>query len=111
MNRKAGIAVENGHGFTVRGNTLQGNGHGILLWSKHVERFAELYPESFTSRDWRIEENSLIRNGTGIRIAADQDHGIRRLSPDVPRSPRPHGHVIRKNDIQDNGVGIELIGT
>jgi parallel beta-helix repeat protein len=109
-NRQAGIAVENGHEFTVRGNTFQDNGHGILLWSKHVPRFAELYPESLTSRDWQIEQNVFTRNGKGIRIAADQDHGIRPLPPDVPRTPCPHGHVIRRNEIQDNRVGIELAG-
>src|SRR5439155_15387079 len=89
MNRQAGIAVENGHGFTVRGNTLQGNGHGVLLWSKHVDRFAELYPEKLTSYNWRIEENTFTRNGKGIRIAANQDHGIRELPADAVPTPRP----------------------
>jgi parallel beta-helix repeat protein len=116
MNRQAGIAVENGHGFTVRGNTFQGNGHGILVWTKHVPRFAELFPESRTSYDWTIEGNVLTRNGTGIRIAADQDHGIRPLLPepgaDLPgEATRPRDHVLRKNDIQDNRIGIELLNT
>jgi parallel beta-helix repeat protein len=110
MNRQAGIAVENGHGFTVRGNTFQGNGHGILLWTKFVEQFAEAFPESLTSYDWTIENNVFTRNGKGIRIAADQDHGIRSMPEALCGRPecRPHSHTIRKNDIQDNRLGIDL---
>jgi parallel beta-helix repeat protein len=110
MNRQAGIAVENGHGFTVRGNTFQGNGHGILLWTKYVEQFAPAFPESLTSYDWTIEENTFTRNGKGIRIAADHDHGIRNMPESLSGKPecRPHTHTIHKNDIQDNRIGIEL---
>ncbi len=110
MNRQAGIAVENGHGFKVRGNSFQGNGHGILIWSKYVGEFAAAFPESLTSYDWSIEKNTFTRNGKGIRIAADQDHGIRNMPEEVCGKPerRPYAHVIRKNDIQDNRVGIEL---
>jgi parallel beta-helix repeat protein len=110
MNRQAGIAVENGHGFKVKGNNFQANGHGVLLWTKYVEQFANQFPESLTSYDWLIEENTFTRNGKGIRIAADQDHGIRSMPVEVRgRSEhRPHSHTIRKNDIQDNRIGIEL---
>ncbi len=110
MNRQAGIAVENGHGFKVRDNKFQANGHGILLWTKYEEQFASLSPESLTSCDWTIEENAFTRNGKGIRIAADQDHGIRPMPEAACGRPecRPRNHVLRKNDIQDNRVGIEL---
>jgi parallel beta-helix repeat protein len=114
MNRQAGIAVENAHGMQVRGNTFQANGHGVLLWSTYVEKFVESYPESLTSYGWTIEENVFTRNGKGIRIAANQDHGIRpRQGPvsDPPDAMRPHDHTIRKNDIQDNRIGIELYQT
>jgi len=111
MNRQAGIAVENGHGITVRGCQFQGNGHGILLWSRHVEQFARLFPESLASHDWTIEQCVFTRNGKGIRIAADQDHGIRPLpEAESGRSEtRPRRHAIRGCDIQDNRVGIELV--
>lgn len=110
MNRQAGIAVENGHGFQVRGNTFQANGHGILLWSKYVERFAQWYPGGLTSYDWSITGNAFTRNGKGIRIAADQDHGIRPLPAETGgrTETRPRDHRITGNDIQDNRVGIEL---
>ncbi len=113
MNRQAGIAVENGHGMAVRGNSFQGNGHGVLLWSHHVPSFAEGFPESLTSYDWEIEGNSFVRNGKGIRIAAEQDHGIRPLPESAHRGDdtRPRDHRIRSNQIQDNRVGIELHAT
>ena len=110
-NRQAGIAVDNGHGFVVRGNTFQANGHGILLWTHYVDKSAAAYPESDTSYDWTIEENVFTRNGKGICIAADKDHGIRPLPPEEGGKPeaRPHDHIIRKNDIQDNRIGVELV--
>lgn len=111
MNRQAGIAVENGHHFTVRGNTFYGNGHGILLWSKYVPSFIELYPENRTSHHWIIEKNSFNRNNKAIRIAADQDHGIRPMPEEVSGKPgtRPYEHILRNNEILDNRLGIELV--
>jgi parallel beta-helix repeat protein len=105
--------VENGHGMTVRGNTFQANGHGILLWTKFVEQFAAQFPESLTSYDWTIEENVFTRNTKAIRIAADQDHGIRNMPEEKSGRAecRPRAHTIRKNDIQDNRLGIELYKT
>jgi parallel beta-helix repeat protein len=111
MNRQAGIAVENGHGFRILDNTFQANGHGILLWSVFVEQFAQAFPDSLTSYDWQIEHNVMTRNGKGVRIAADQDHGIRPAPADRSGRPetRPRGHRIIGNDIQDNRIGIELV--
>lgn len=108
-NRQAGIAVENGYGFQVRGNTFQACGHGILLWTHHVPEFKEIYPENDTSRDWEIVENKFVRNGKAVRIAWEQDHGIRPLPDDTPHAPRPHHHTIRKNEMQENRVGVELV--
>ncbi len=114
MNRQAGIAVENGHDFIVERNNMQANGHGILIWTGHVRQFAALYPENLTSCGWRIEGNTITRNGKGIRMAADQDHGIRPARyadgegpPDV-MTTRLRDHSILGNDIQDNRVGVEL---
>ncbi|HWP30289.1 MAG TPA: right-handed parallel beta-helix repeat-containing protein [Fimbriimonadales bacterium] len=113
FNRQAGIAVENGVGFIVRGNTFQSNGHGILLWSRYHEEFLKSYPDRDTSRDWEIVKNKFYRNGIGIRIAANQDHGIRNLPEEASAPPHlyPHSHRIIENDIQDNGIGIELYRT
>lgn len=110
-NRQAGIAVENGHGFVVKGNSFHSNAHGMLLWTKQADAFAESYPESVTSFDWMVEDNTFVRNGKGIRIAADQDHGIRPMPEDQRGRPeqRPHDHVIRRNQFQDNRIGVELV--
>lgn len=112
-NRQAGIAVENGFGFRVRGNTFQHNGHGVLLWSKCIPGFAQAVPENDTSYDWAIEQNTFVGNNKAIRIIANQDHGIRPLKPSGEwgyPSPAPHDHTIRENLIEDNRIGIELSG-
>lgn len=107
--RRAGVAVENGVGCAVRGNTFADGLYGVLLWSKHVAAFVAALPDNDTSRDWLIEENSFAGNGVGVRIAADQDHGVRPLPPLTPRCPRPHRHTLRRNSFRDNRLDIELI--
>ena len=106
-NRQAGIAVENGAHFQILDNDIQNNAHGILLWTRLYE-FLKTVPDiSATSHDWRIERNKLIQNKKGIRIAANQDHGVRALRED--KSPvLPHHHMIQNNQIQGNLIGIEL---
>ncbi|MCU0493517.1 MAG: right-handed parallel beta-helix repeat-containing protein [Chloroflexaceae bacterium] len=108
-NHKAGIAVENGYGMRVRHNRFESNSYGVLLWSKHVAAFAGAVPQNDTSRDWLIEENEFRRNEVAVRIAADQDHGVRPLPIATPRCPRPHGHRLRRNSFVDNRVGVETI--
>jgi nitrous oxidase accessory protein NosD len=109
LNRMAGLGVENAHHMRVVGNTFQGNGHGLLLWSTHHPDFARLYPESLTSYDWQIESNTFLHNDKAIRIAALQDHGIRPLAREVLEEvPLPYDHRISSNHIQDNRLGIEL---
>jgi len=112
-NRQAGLAVENGHTMTARENDLLNCGHGVLLWSRHVPAFATAFPEHLTSRDWLIEGNRCEGNGKGLRIAADQDHGIRPLPPEAHRGPetRPRGHMVRGNAFRDGRVGVELVDT
>jgi parallel beta-helix repeat protein len=103
---QAGIAVENGFGFVVEDNSFAYSPHGILLWSKHIEGFLKAVPDNDTSHDWTITRNTFIRNDKAIRIAADQDHGIR---PWSPASKRPYGHIICDNTIEDNRLGVELV--
>lgn len=111
MNRQAGIAVENGRGFRVIGNTFQANGHGILLWSGYVPTFAEALPDRPTCLEWHIEGNVFTRNARGIRVAANQDHGIRPGPPsnDERDELRPRAIRVLRNDIQDNRIGVELV--
>jgi parallel beta-helix repeat protein len=108
--RRAAVAVENGVGCTVRGNQLAEGAYGVLLWSKHVAPFAAALPANDTSRAWLIEGNSFVGNGVGVRIAADQDHGVGPLPAHVPRCPRPRDHTLRRNRFRDNRLDIELLG-
>jgi parallel beta-helix repeat protein len=103
---RAGIAVENGFDFAVKGNSFANSPHGILLWSKHIPNFSNVVPKNDTSYNWTIERNTFTRNGKGIRIASNQDHGVR---PYAPGGPLPHDHTIRNNTINDNRIGIELV--
>ena len=108
-NRQAGIAVENGYGMVVTGNDFRLNQHGILLWSKYVASFAAAVPQNDTSRDWLIEKNRCWRNHKAIRIAANQDHGIRDMPSRNPVPPPPQRHTIRGNKIIDNRLGVEMV--
>lgn len=110
QNRRAGIAVENGVDFLVRDNEIAENAYGLLLWSKFVAPFAAALPGNDTSRDWLVEANRFIGNGVGVRIAADQDHGVRALSAVVPRCPPPQGHTLRTNTFRANRAAVEYAG-
>lgn len=104
-NRQAGIAVENGAHFEVSGNDIRSNTHGILLWNRSYEFLKTVPNMNPTSSDWLIERNKLIQNRKAIRIAANQDHGIRTLHEE---SLPPNNHRIQNNEIRDNVIGIEL---
>jgi hypothetical protein len=106
-NRQAGIAVENGIHFKVLENDIQNNTHGILIWTRSYEFLRNLPDTNVTSRDWLIERNKLIQNRKAIRIAADQNHGVRPLEEKGASIP-PQNHVIQNNEIRGNLIGIEL---
>jgi len=106
-NRQAGIAVENGIGFEILNNDIQNNTHGILIWTRFYDFLKTVSDINATSSNWLIERNKLIQNKKAIRIAADQNHGIRPL--EVEKSPiAPNNHIIQSNEIRDNVIGIEL---
>ena len=111
-NVRAGIATENGFGFSVQNNFFGQNEHGILLWSKYIPEFAAAVPENDTSRDWKVEGNTFIGNRKSIRIAANQDHGVKPYRVPEGQDPRtwfrPHDHIIRKNTFRDNRIGVEV---
>lgn len=105
-NRQAGIAVENGIHFEVLQNDLQNNTHGILIWTRSYDFLKTVPHMNATSRDWVIERNKLVQNRKAIRIAANQNHGVRLL--ENRSSILPHNHLIQNNEIRHNIVGIEL---
>ncbi|HET6822328.1 MAG TPA: right-handed parallel beta-helix repeat-containing protein, partial [Anaerolineales bacterium] len=106
-NRQAGIAVENGMQFKVLNNDIQNNTHGILIWTRSYEFLRTVPNMNETSYGWLIERNKLIQNKKAIRIAANQDHGIRALHQEES-SIFPNNHIIQNNEIRDNILGIEL---
>lgn len=106
-NHQAGIAVENGIGFEVTNNDIRNNAHGILIWSRTYDFLKNLPDINTTSRDWLIERNRLMQNKKAVRIAANQDHGIRALRRG-PLAASPQHHTIQNNEFRDNLVGIEL---
>jgi parallel beta-helix repeat protein len=106
-NRQAGIAVENGVHFEVMENDIQGNTHGILIWNRSYDFLRNIPNMNATSSDWLIEGNKLIQNRKAIRIAANQNHGIRPLG-DIRSSVLPQNHSIQHNEIRENLIGIEL---
>lgn len=110
FNRQAGIACEHGVGFQIRRNDFQSNGHGVLLWTRYIRDFYEALPENRTVRDWVIEQNRFYRNGIGVALLADRDHGIRPLPAEESGRAelRPRANVVRDNDVQDNRIGILL---
>ena len=106
-NRQAGIAVENGINFKVLNNDIQNNAHGILIWTRFYDFLKKVPGINKTSQDWLIERNKLIQNKKAIRIAANQNHGIRALDGEL--SPiTPNNHTIHNNEIRGNVIGIEL---
>ena len=106
-NRQAGIAVENGVQFKVQENDIQNNTHGILIWTRSYEFIKNIPGMNITSSDWLIERNKLMQNRKAIRIAANQDHGVRALQHERS-SILPRNHSIQNNQIQANILGIEL---
>ena len=110
QSRRAGVAVENGVGFRVRDNELAENAHGLLLWSKFIPAFAAAVPENDTSRDWQVVGNRFTRCGVAVRIAADQDHGVRPYPAGDPGCPQPHRHTLRANLFADNRVAVQHAG-
>jgi parallel beta-helix repeat protein len=106
-NRQAGIAVENGIHFEVLDNDIQNNTHGILIWTRLYDFLKNVPNINETSRDWLIERNKLLQNKKAIRIAANQDHGVRPLEGEKSPIP-PSDHIIQNNEIRDNLIGIEL---
>jgi len=107
-NRQAGIAVENGIDFKVLNNDIQNNSHGILIWTRSYDFLKKVPEMNATSRDWLIERNRLIQNKKAIRIAANQDHGVRGLNEESQSSIPPNNHIIQNNEIRGNIIGIEL---
>jgi hypothetical protein len=107
--RHAGVAVENGVAMVMHTNQVEANRYGVLIWSHYVAPFAAAVPENDTSRNWTITNNHFADNAVAIRIAADQDNGVRPLPAATPRCPRPHRHMVARNRFRSSRLDIEVI--
>ncbi|MBI1279258.1 MAG: hypothetical protein GC179_14115 [Anaerolineaceae bacterium] len=97
FNRWVGIAIEHGHGFTIRNNRILSNGEGIRLFTR-----GGLTLESwkgwevsfdFGIENNRIEKNNIGFNGyTGAEIVGQNGRDYR----------------INQNTFQDNRVGAKF---
>ncbi|HEX2864019.1 MAG TPA: right-handed parallel beta-helix repeat-containing protein, partial [Deinococcales bacterium] len=110
QNRMAGVAAENATGLRVLGNDFQAGNHGLLLWSGPATSFRDLYPDLDTLHDVTVEGNTFLRNWKAVRVAANQDHGLRNLDPMPEGGRRPYGVTATRNLIQDNRLGLDLVG-
>ena len=138
-----GILLANSQDSLVTNNDLQHQMAGLLAygcsrltirennacycsgWGFHLYESREsLYEDNCADYCCRWEprggrkghmDNSLIHNNKAIRIAANQDHGIRPYRVPAGQEPaqwlRPHDHIIRNNTIQENRLGVEAIWT
>ncbi|MEZ4670070.1 MAG: right-handed parallel beta-helix repeat-containing protein [Anaerolineae bacterium] len=65
FNRWAGIAIEHGHGFTIRNNRILSNGEGIRLFTRGGEVLKQ-WPGWEVSYDFQIENNQIEKNHIGF---------------------------------------------
>ena len=63
------------------------------------------------SYDWHIEGNRFVHNNKAVRIAANQDHGIRPYPVPEGQDPatfcRPHDHILQGNIFRYNRIAVE----
>lgn len=93
FSRFVGIAIEHGHDFAIRNNTVRNNGEGIRLWTRGgVVAYWPGYEVSF---DYRIENNRFEGNGIGFAGYT----GDERTDQDC------HNYHLSSNHFHDNRVG------
>ncbi len=97
FNRWMGIAIEHGHDFVIRGNTIRLNGEGIRLWTRGGP-VVQHWPGHEVSYDFRIEENLIESN----RVGFVGDTG------DETPDQNSHGFHLSRNTIRDNRVGVQF---
>jgi len=97
FNRWVGIAIEHGHGFTIRNNRILSNGEGIRLFTRGGELLKQ-WPGWEVSYDFTIEDN-LIENSkigfngyTGAEIVGQNGRDYR----------------IKANTFRDNRIGARF---
>jgi parallel beta-helix repeat protein len=104
FNRWVGIAIEHGHGFTIRHNRILSNGEGIRLFTRGGDILKQ-WPGwevsyDFTIEDNLIESNRIGFNGyTGAEIVGQNGRDYR-LKANTFRDNRTGLRFLRVNDSQ-----------
>jgi len=101
FSRWAGIAIEHGHDFTVRGNTIQNNhGDGMRLWlrGKRGDVLLQYWEGYEAAYNFTIEGNVFKSNRVGFNG----------YTPDHLADQVCHGFHLRDNTFDDNRIGVSF---
>lgn len=100
FNRWAGVAIEHGHDFTIKGNTVNNNGDGIRLWlrGKRGDELLQYWLGYEECYNFALEENTFKSNFVGFN-GYTPDH----LSDQVC-----HNFHLKNNLFEDNRVGASF---
>ncbi len=98
FNRWAGIAIEHGHDFTVRNNTIQNNhGDGMRLWlrGKRGDVLLQYWEGYEVTYNFTIEHNIFKGNHTGFNA----------YTPEHLADQICYGFHLKHNTFDDNRIG------
>lgn len=97
FNRFVGIAIEHGHDFTIRQNTIQNNGEGVRLWlrGKRGDELLQYWAGYEAAYNFRLENNSFKSNRIGFN-AYTPSHLLDQLC---------YGFHLKANTFDDNRIG------
>jgi parallel beta-helix repeat protein len=96
--RMVAIAIEHGHGFTIRKNQILNNREGIRLFTRGGSTL-EHWPEWVVSYDYTIEDNVIEQNRIGF-------NGY--TGPEIPIEKVSYALTVRNNTIRNNLTGARL---
>ena len=101
FNRWAGIAIEHGHDFTIKDNTIQNNhGDGIRLWlrGKRGDVLLQYWEGYEATYNFTIENNIFKHNHIGFNA----------FTPAQLADQQCHGFHLVGNTFDDNRIGASF---
>ena len=101
FNRWAGIAIEHGHDFIVRNNSIQNNhGDGMRLWlrGKRGDELLQYWAGYEATYNFTIENNTFKGNHIGFNA----------YTPEQFTDQQCYGFHLRNNTFDDNRIGASF---
>jgi len=101
FNRWAGIAIEHGHNFIVKNNTIHNNhGDGMRLWlrGKRGDVLLQYWEGYEATYNFKIEGNTFKSNHIGFNG----------YTPDHLADQICYGFHLKKNTFDDNRIGVSF---